>query len=364
MIKKTEIVLISIVMLWGTQSFASSSNQDKDRNFSLKVPVELVIVPVTVENDGKPIAGLQKEDFEILDEGVRQNISYFSADPVPLSVAILIDRSTDNSTQEMIQETMLPLVEAFSAFDEMALFQFEHTSDKIQGFTSSKEDFLKAFKKISLKGVSSGYGGGPFGAEPNLSGIPLETGKGKVPPPKTLNTHIHDAIFAAAQELRLRDKNRRKIIVIISNGQNAPGNRNSYDQTLESVLRTEFHPTTKKNPFGNVLLTDIADNPNRKAAAPSFNPDVYDDITSSVKKQTQMLNPDIINTNKQLYGDLYDSYTLDNSMMRFYSTANSRVENDQGAFSNWLYGEMPSGKSSGPDGALARLQDNFRYTTP
>jgi len=134
--------------------------------------------------------------------------------------------------------------------------------------------------------------------------------------------------------------------------------------TLESVLRTEFHPTTKKNPFGNVLLTDIADNPNRKAAAPSFNPDVYDDITSSVKKQTQMLNPDIINTNKQLYGDLYDSYTLDNSMMRFYSTANSRVENDQGAFSNWLYGEMPSGKSSGPDGALARTQDNYRYTTP
>ena len=132
--------------------------------------------------------------------------------------------------------------------------------------------------------------------------------------------------------------------------------------TLESVLRSEFHPTTKKNPFGNVLLTDIADNPNRKAAAPSFNPDVYDEITSSVKKQTQMLNPDIINTNKQLYGDLYDSYTLDNSMMRFYSTANSRISNDQGAFSNWLYGQMPSGKSSGPDGAYQRVADSYRYT--
>ena len=131
--------------------------------------------------------------------------------------------------------------------------------------------------------------------------------------------------------------------------------------TLESVLRTEFHPTTKKNPFGNVLLTDIADNPNRKAAAPSFNPDVYDDITSSVKKQTQMLNPGIINTNKQLYGDLYDSYTLDNSMMRFYSTANSRVENDQGAYAKYLYGQMPSGKSSGPDGAFQRVADSYRY---
>ena len=134
--------------------------------------------------------------------------------------------------------------------------------------------------------------------------------------------------------------------------------------TLETVLRTEFHPTTKKNPFGNVLLTDIADNPNRKAAAPSFNPDVYDDITSSVKKQTQMLNPDIINTNKQLYGDLKDNYDLDNSMMRFYSTANSRISNDQGAFSNWLYGNMPSGKSSDPDGALARVQDNYLWINP
>ena len=131
--------------------------------------------------------------------------------------------------------------------------------------------------------------------------------------------------------------------------------------TLETVLRSNFHPTTKKNPFGNVLLTDMMDKPNRLAAAPSFNPDVYDDIDSAVKKQTQMLNPGIINTTKQLYGDLKDNYDLDNSMMRFYSTANTRVCNDQGAYGEWLYGNMPSGKSSGPDGAFARVQDNYRY---
>ena len=113
--------------------------------------------------------------------------------------------------------------------------------------------------------------------------------------------------------------------------------------------------------YNNVLLTDIADNPDRLAAAPSFNPDVYDNINAAVKKQTQMLNPDIKSTNKQLYGDLYDNWTLDQSMRRFYSTANTRVENDQGAFSHWLYGDMPSGKSSGPDGMFSRLQDNYRY---
>ena len=132
--------------------------------------------------------------------------------------------------------------------------------------------------------------------------------------------------------------------------------------TLESVLRSEFHPTTKQNPFGNVLLTDIMDDPERKAAAPSFNPDVYEDITSAVKKQTQMLNPTINSTNKQLYGDLKDNYDLDNSMMRFYSTANSRVTNDQGSFGTFLYGNMPSAKEDTPEGNLQRYKDNYRYT--
>jgi len=131
--------------------------------------------------------------------------------------------------------------------------------------------------------------------------------------------------------------------------------------TLERVLRSNFHPTTKKNPFGNVLLTEINDDPNRLAAAPSFNPDVYEEIDNAVKKQTQMLNPSIINTNKQLYGDLKANYDLDNSMMQFYSMPNTRVANDQGAYAEYLYGNMPSGKSSGPDGAFARVQDNYRY---
>jgi hypothetical protein len=141
----------------------------------------------------------------------------------------------------------------------------------------------------------------------------------------------------------------------------SPSSLTTNPVTLERVLRSDFYPTTKKNPFGNVLLTDIMDNPDRKSAAPSFNPDVNDDINKVVKKQTQMLNPGIINTNKQIYGDLLDNYDLDNSMMRFYSTANTRVCNDQGAYAEYLYGNMPSGKSSGPDGIFARTQDNYRY---
>ena len=133
--------------------------------------------------------------------------------------------------------------------------------------------------------------------------------------------------------------------------------------TLDAVLKTEFKEGNRKNPFSNVLLTQIADQPNRKSAPPSFNVDVDENITRDVKKMVQMLNPGIKNTNKQLYGDLWQNFELDQSDRVFYSTPNTRVEpGDQSSYARFLYGTMPSGKDSTPDGAFARVQDNYRYT--
>lgn len=129
--------------------------------------------------------------------------------------------------------------------------------------------------------------------------------------------------------------------------------------TLDAVLSTEFKEGTKKNPFSNVLLTQINDDPERKAAPPAFNVSVDEDITKNVKRAVQMMNPGIKNTNKQLFGDLWQQFQLDNSNRVFYSTPNTRVTNDQGAFSQFLYNNLKfSGKESTPEGAFARLQDN------
>jgi hypothetical protein len=131
--------------------------------------------------------------------------------------------------------------------------------------------------------------------------------------------------------------------------------------TLDAVLRTEFKEGTKKNPFSNVLLTQINDEPERKAAPPAFNPDCDEDITKNVKRAVQMMNPGIKNTNKQLFGDLWQQFQLDNSLRPFNSTPNTRVTNDGLSFGNFLYGNMPSAKESSPDGNMQRIKDNYRY---
>jgi len=148
---------------------------------------------------------------------------------------------------------------------------------------------------------------------------------------------------------------------MIEGYKNNPHKNDNKTVELDKLLKSDYYNTSKKNPFGNVLLTDINDNPDRKSAPPSFNPDVNENILKNVKKQTQMLNSGIINTNSQIYGDLYEKYNLDNSMKQFYSTANTRVCNDQGAFAQYLYGNMYSGKDDGVEGAIMRVKDNYRY---
>jgi hypothetical protein len=133
-------------------------------------------------------------------------------------------------------------------------------------------------------------------------------------------------------------------------------------QTLETFSKHEFKEGNKKNPFSNVLLTDIMDDPDRNAAPPSFNPQIDENITKNIKKSVQLMNPGIKNTNKQLFSDLTDNFYLDQSNRAFYSTANTRVSNDQGAFANFLYGNMPSSKESNVGGAIQRVKDSYRYT--
>lgn len=131
--------------------------------------------------------------------------------------------------------------------------------------------------------------------------------------------------------------------------------------SLETVLRENYKEGTKKNPFSNVLLTEIGDDPKRRPAPPSFNVEVDDDITKNVKKSVQFMNPDIKNTNKQLFSSLTDNFYLDQSNRAFFSTANTKIPNDQKAYGEFLYGNMPSAKESSIEGNMQRVADNYRY---
>lgn len=131
----------------------------------------------------------------------------------------------------------------------------------------------------------------------------------------------------------------------------------SNEQEMDTLMENQYVPTTKSNPLSNVLMTEYTEDPLRKPASPAFNPVVAENITSSIKKAVQSMNPTIDNTNQQLFGGLYNQFDLDQSNRAFYSTAITTIPNDQGAYASFLYGTMPSGKLD----AAQRVKDNLRY---
>lgn len=121
------------------------------------------------------------------------------------------------------------------------------------------------------------------------------------------------------------------------------------NKKLYKKHKQQFTNPTKKNPLMNVLLPEIKYNPERKAGAPSFNPAVEEKINESAGN----VGPD-----PRLFLDLGDTINFEQSMQRFYTTANSRVANDQTAFAKFCYGDMPSCKAG--DG-LQCVKDNHRW---
>jgi hypothetical protein len=130
----------------------------------------------------------------------------------------------------------------------------------------------------------------------------------------------------------------------------------------EQVMKYDYKHGTPKNPFSNVLLTQIVDVPNRRPAPPAFNATISANITNNIKKAIQMLNPGIRNINNKLFGSKWDEFQLDKANRAFYTMPNSQVVNAQDAFAKYLYDDLKySSHLDTPEGAIARTQNTSRW---
>ncbi len=106
-------------------SIVSGQEQEPYR---FEVEVRTVYVDVFVSRDGKPVTGLTAADFEVLDNGIRQEADLLDAEDVPLSAMLVLDTS-----QTVVGEKLEHLRVAAHAFidglddkDETGLLSFTH----------------------------------------------------------------------------------------------------------------------------------------------------------------------------------------------------------------------------------------------
>src|SRR3981081_347541 len=140
--------------------------------------------------------------------------------------------------------TMASLAAGFSASDEVSLWRFDEIPELLSesGFITDNDALLTQLKRIDLSSSFPGVGSAPMTNGPQVNTQaptgPLQRSAMSMGHPNF--KHINDAIYAAAEQLRDRPRERRKIIFLISDGQNAKNNTHSFDETLKLLLSADI----------------------------------------------------------------------------------------------------------------------------
>lgn len=208
----------------------------------LRSRVELVLVPVSVKNkSGRPAAGLAQSDFSISEAGKKQTVTSFSVDPVAISAVILIDTGISEIALSRVKSSFPALLGAFADDDEIALYRFDKTVEKLADFSTNRSFLERTFSNLSVTPTSSSIGGGPFSAPgPVINGAPVIPGVQAAGRTTALPTKVlHDAVFQAAEDLSTRAIERRRVVFVASDGRNQ-NSMNSYDAALDRLLIHEI----------------------------------------------------------------------------------------------------------------------------
>lgn len=211
----------------------------------IRVNVNAVPVPVTVKDvTGRLFPGLRIENFSVYEDGKKQRINFFTSDPFPVSAAIIVDVGMPEVALRKVKETFAALVGSFSQFDELSVYTYGNTVKQQQDYLAALGDTTsRTLTRIEqIEGRSSGPTAyNPMTVGPSVNGRVFDPGtqrnqiEGAPPKDAEPSRVLNDALLRAAVDLGRREKARRRVIFIVSDGRES-GSRASYKDVLKVLL--------------------------------------------------------------------------------------------------------------------------------
>jgi Ca-activated chloride channel family protein len=138
--------------LTGLVLAGSVSVSAQSQIFSSKV--EAVRVDVLVTDKGHPVRGLQAADFEVLDNGVPQQVDLISFEQVPLNLVLVFDMSSSvvGERLEHLRDGASTVLNGLTREDQAALVTFSDTVVRGSDLTSNFEQVRAALQQAAGRG--------------------------------------------------------------------------------------------------------------------------------------------------------------------------------------------------------------------
>ena len=171
--------------------------------------VGLVVLHATTENKkGVSVSGLDKNDFQVLEDGVAQRIETFSHEDIPVTVGLVVDGSGSMRPKHNdVLSAAQTFVQASNASDEMFVVNFnEHVSFDLPDnvpFTNKPALLQQALAQSPISG----------------------------------ETALYDALNAALKQLK-RGTRDKKVLIVISDGGDNASSRSSLKQIMTLAVES------------------------------------------------------------------------------------------------------------------------------
>jgi Ca-activated chloride channel homolog len=232
-----------------------------------KVDVQLVRLTATVKRiTGEPVGGLNKENFTVYDNGVKQTISLFERHTSqPLSVAILVDTSGSTGREmkyqtDAVQRFLRALFREGNPDDAASLFSFNWQVQEHVPFSRNTRRFDAELRKMR------GQAG----------------------------TSLYDAIYLTSE--RIEDREGRRVIIVVTDGADTVSNKNFHealraahdaDAVVYAVLVMPITSDAGRHIAGEHALVGIAQSTGGKMFTPGINAldTVFEEILKDLRTQ-------------------------------------------------------------------------------
>ena len=177
---------LSVVAGAQTQRPVPSIDQ---RGFRFRTGVDLVRLSVTARNqDGQVARDLGLEEFEVYEDGVRQDVHHFGHDETPISVVLLLDKSSSMMAGDKFmhaKDAVINFVKALKHGDEVLIISFSDSIDALGGFGLDAKTIERAVKRLDIQS----------------------------------GTRLYDAVIEGAREIAEPDRKDKRALLILSDGQ-------------------------------------------------------------------------------------------------------------------------------------------------
>lgn len=185
----------------------SVEEADKADDFKLKVDVQLVMVDATVrDRTGRPMETLRREDFRVFENGAEQPVQSFSRDEYPLAVALVVDRSGSVAPyMNELRQAAYRALHQLKRGDQVCLFTFAGEVQRLEDLTTDRQRIANRIGTIQA-------GGG---------------------------TNIVDGLFDAVYYLSLVARDRRRVVILVSDNENSTRPRSSPSEVIRMAMESE-----------------------------------------------------------------------------------------------------------------------------